>query len=185
MIIGLTLRGPITWVKMIWLAPLIYINYQLWMLHSTVHPRRIFSAMGMTPAATNLPFTDVVLRSRDGLALAGWYVPGSRRAAIILVHGLSGSSSSMIYHAAALASYGYSALIFDLRGHGASQGDVCTGGIEEANDVLGAVDYLLSREDVDPNQIGALGISLGAQCALRGAADCPTFAPSSWRGWGR
>jgi len=172
---GLTLSGPVTWVKMIWLAPLIYINYQLWMLHSAVHPRRIFSALGMTPAAVNLPFSEVVLRSRDGLALAGWYVPGSRRAAIILVHGLSGSSSSMIYHAAALATYGYGALLFDLRGHGASQGDLCTAGVEEANDVLGAVDYLLSREDVDPHQIGALGISLGAQCALRGAVDCPNI----------
>ncbi len=38
----------------------------------------------------------------------------------------------------------------------------------------GAVDYLLSRLDVNGQKIGALGISLGAQAALRGAlkTDC-------------
>lgn len=174
-VIGLTLSGPITWIKIIWLAPLVFITYQLWMIHSSVHPRRIFSLMGLTPAAANLPFSEVVFRSRDGMPLGGWFVPGPLRSTIILVHGLSGSSSSMIYHAAALATFGYSVLIFDLRAHGSSHGDVCTGGVEEANDVLGAVDYLLSREDVDPNKIGALGISLGASCVLRGAVDCPNM----------
>ncbi|MBN2146737.1 MAG: alpha/beta fold hydrolase [Anaerolineales bacterium] len=170
-VIGLGLRGPITWGKLIWLVPLIYIAYQLWLAHSAVHPRRIFSALGLTPAAANLPFNEVILTSRDGLRLAGWFIPGHLRAAILLVHGLNGSSSSMIYHAAALASYGFKVLLFDLRGHGSSQGDLCTGGIQEANDVLGAVDYLLSREDVDADKIGALGISLGAQCVLRGAVE--------------
>jgi pimeloyl-ACP methyl ester carboxylesterase len=170
-VIGLGLRGPITWLKMIWLAPLILITYQLWAIHSAVHPRRIFALLGTTPAAANLPYNEVTFRSRDGLTLAGWYVPSRNRAAIILVHGLNGSSSSMIYHAAAVATFGYGVLMFDLRGHGSSQGDLCTGGIDEANDVLGAVDYLLSREDIDPRKIGALGISLGAQSALRGAAQ--------------
>jgi pimeloyl-ACP methyl ester carboxylesterase len=168
-VIGLALQGPFTWSRAISLVLLIYIAYQLWQVHSAVHPRRIFSILGMTPAAANLPFNNVILTSRDGLRLAGWFVPGPLRAAIILVHGLSGSASSMIYHAAALASYGYKVLLFDLRAHGSSQGDLCTCGINEANDVMGAVDYLLSREDVDPDKIGVLGISLGAMSALCGA----------------
>jgi dienelactone hydrolase len=46
--------------------------------------------------------------------------------------------------------------------------------LREADDVAGAVDYLLSRLDVNGQKIGALGISLGAQAALRGAlkTDC-------------
>ena len=39
----------------------------------------------------------------------------------------------------------------------------------EADDVAGAVDYRLTRIDVNGQKIGGLGISLGAQAALRGA----------------
>jgi alpha-beta hydrolase superfamily lysophospholipase len=64
--------------------------------------------------------------------------------------------------------------MIDLRAHGSSDGDTSTFGLREADDVAGAVDYLLSRLDVNGQKIGALGISLGAQAALRGAlkTDC-------------
>ena len=64
--------------------------------------------------------------------------------------------------------------MIDLRAHGSSDGDTSTFGLCEAEDVAGAVDYLLSRLDVNGQKIGALGISLGAQAALRGAlkTDC-------------
>jgi alpha-beta hydrolase superfamily lysophospholipase len=59
--------------------------------------------------------------------------------------------------------------MIDLRAHGSSDGDTSTYGLREAEDVAGAVDYLRSRVDVNGQRIGALGISLGAQAALRGA----------------
>jgi pimeloyl-ACP methyl ester carboxylesterase len=64
---------------------------------------------------------------------------------------------------------GYGVFLVDLRAHGSSDGDTSTFGLCEADDIAGAVDYLLTRVDVDGRKIGALGISLGAQAALRGA----------------
>ena len=46
-----------------------------------------------------------------------------------------------------------------------------TWGWLEINDLNGAVDYLLERQDVLPDQIGALGFSLGGQVTIRAAAE--------------
>jgi dipeptidyl aminopeptidase/acylaminoacyl peptidase len=75
----------------------------------------------------------------------------------------------MLLHAEFLASAGFGVFMIDLRAHGSSDGDTSTYGLREAEDVAGAVDFLLTRIDVNGKKIGALGISLGAQAALRGA----------------
>lgn len=156
---------------LLWLLPTGLFFYLLWSTYRSVHPPRWFPNLGLTPLDASLQYENVSIQSRDGLQLSGWFVSRPNRAAIILVHGLGGSSSHMIFHAAALAKGGYSVLMLNLRAHGKSQGITSTYGIEEANDVLGAVDYLRSRPDIDPERIGALGISLGAQAVVRAAAQ--------------
>ncbi len=44
-------------------------------------------------------------------------------------------------------------------------------GFDEANDLLGAVDLLRSRKEVDRGRIGALGISLGASAVMQAAVQ--------------
>jgi len=105
------------------------------------------------------------------LTLFGRFVPGRNHAAILLLHGLGGTSADMLFHAEFLVGAGYGVFLIDLRAHGSSDGDTSTFGLREADDVAGAVDYLLTRLDVDGRKIGALGISLGAQVALRGALN--------------
>ena len=118
---------------------------------------------------TNLDFREVTFPTRDGLTLFGRFVPGRNYATILLLHGLGGSNVDMFLHAELLAQAGYGVFLIDLRAHGSSDGDTSTYGLHEADDVLGAVDYLLTRVDVNGQKIGVLGISLGAQAALRGA----------------
>ncbi len=163
------LRRPIDFV---WAVPLLLIFWQFRMIFSSVHPRRAAMLMFAAPALSKLAREAVSFDSRDGLRLTGWYVPGQNRAAIILVHGLGGAGIGLIELAEVLAKADYGVLMIDLRAHGGSQGDTCTTGVLEANDVLGAVDYLRTRDDVDPMRIGALGISLGAGAVLRAAAQC-------------
>ena len=79
----------------------------------------------------------------------------------------------MLIYAEFLANAGYGVFMIDLRPTEAATAIhprlVC-----EADDVAGAVDYLPVCLDVNGQKIGALGISLGAQAALRGAlkTDC-------------
>jgi len=89
---------------------------------------------------------------------------------IILLHGLGGTGLSMSYQARMLQKAGYNVLMPDLRAHGDSEGDTVTGALE-VNDVLGALDYLRTRRDVDADQIGILGVSYGALVALRAASE--------------
>ena len=158
--------SPIHWL---WALPLFYLAYLNWNAFFFVHPFRMRYWMLKGPDFASPVYEKVLFKSRDGLTLFGWYLPGRSDAVVVLVHGLGGSGLTMEIHAAFLLRAGYNVLLIDLRAHGSSDGDTSTYGVLEANDVAGAVDYLLSRGDIDANKIGVLGISLGAQAALRGA----------------
>jgi pimeloyl-ACP methyl ester carboxylesterase len=158
-----------TWLSLIWLIPLVWLNYLIWIAYRSVHPRRR-SMPGLTPADFDLEYQEITLHSRDGLQLAAWYVPGRNHTAIILVHGSGGEKATMLNHARMLAKDGYGLLMLDLRAHGNSEGDTISG-LYEANDVLGAVDYLQSRPDINPDYIGALGVSFGATAVLQAASQ--------------
>ena len=139
-----------------------------WNAYSLVHPRH--APMTSTPAEKGLSFEPVTFTTTDGLRLAGWYIPSRNGATIILCHGLGDNRVGTLPQAILLAEHGYGSFLFDFRGHGESEGEMITYGYSESDDVLAAVDYLLSRPDVDPQRIGILGGSLGAATALRAAA---------------
>jgi len=126
--------------------------------------------MTSTPAESGLLYESVTFTSADGLRLAGWYIPSRNGATIILCHGLGTNRADMLPQAVLLAEHGYGSFLFDFRAHSESEGEMVTYGYAETDDVLAAVDYLLSRPDVDPQRIGILGGSLGAATAIRAAA---------------
>ena len=67
---------------------------------------------------------------------------------------------------------GYSVLLFDLRGHGRSEGDRVSYGYFERNDLSAAIDFLEAR-GIPPERVGVLGFSMGAGTALLGAVQEP------------
>jgi uncharacterized protein len=161
------LKQPIYWLAVI----------LIWFLRSAIrsafifaHPYRRFDWM----PPNNLNFRELTFTSGDGLTLFGRFMPSRNQATILLLHPLGSSNTNMLVYAEFLAHAGYGIFMIDLRAHGSSDGDTSTYGLREAEDVAGAVDYLLHRLDVNGQKIGAIGISLGAQAALRGAlkADC-------------
>lgn len=151
----------------LWGLPLFYLTYLVWNAFSFAHPRRLrYWPLRESLFANS---ENVRFKSRDGLPLFAWYLPGNNGAAILLAHGLGGSGLLLQGHAEFLRDAGYSILLLDLRAHGRSHGHTSTYGVLEAQDVAGAVDYLRARGDIDAAKIGVLGMSLGAQAALRGA----------------
>jgi fermentation-respiration switch protein FrsA (DUF1100 family) len=70
-----------------------------------------------------------------------------------------------------LADHGYGELLFDLRAHGESGGDVFAFGWDADQDISAALAYLQNRSGVGPNRIGVLGLSIGAEVVMQGAAN--------------
>jgi fermentation-respiration switch protein FrsA (DUF1100 family) len=159
---GYALSHPAYWivVLLVW-----FLRNPVRMAFSFAHPPRRLAWMEETP----LQFRELTFQSRDGLTLFGRFLPSRNSVTILLLHGLGSANNNMLLHAEFLAQAGFGIFIIDLRAHGSSDGDTSTYGLREADDVAGAVDYLLTRVDVNGQRIGALGISLGAQAALRGA----------------
>ncbi len=117
-----------------------------------------------------VPKQAVTVAGADGLRLRGWYVPSRNRAAVIALHGTGSSRMGVARHATMLARHGYGVLALDLRGHGESDGRSTSAGWIMDDDVAAAVDWLAARRDVDPGKVALLGVSMGAEVALRVAA---------------
>jgi dienelactone hydrolase len=127
-------------------------------------------AVGSSPASVDLAYQEVTLRTSDGVSLAGWYVPSSNRAAVVLLHGAGSTRSDVLPQAAVLARAGFGVLLIDARGHGDSDGRAMDFGWHGDADIAAATSYLASLPEVDPQRIGALGLSMGGEEALGATA---------------
>jgi uncharacterized protein len=116
-------------------------------------------------------YEHVSFATSDGLELEGWYVPSRNGSAVIAFPGRTGPQS----RARLLARHGYGVLVFDRRGEGESDGDPNSYGWDGDRDVKAAIEFLRSRPDVDPNRIGAIGLSVGGELLLETAAETPAL----------
>lgn len=146
---------------------IIYIGLPLAAAYLNAHPARL--AVTLPPWQLSEQLEDVSFTTSDGLTLHGWYIPARNGAAIIALHGFNGNRSHVAFHAKALAEQGYGVLLFDMRAHGESDGAIFSTW-DTDRDVLAAADFLKTRSEVQPDRIGALGLSAGAQAILYGAA---------------
>ncbi len=125
------------------------------------------------PADVSLEMEDVWIQGPRG-ALAAWYLPAHNGCTLICCHGINDTRSQWVEQMAWLhRRSGYGAVLFDLAGHGTSEGRIVTFGAREVKDVAAVVTYLRARGDVDMEHIGILGYSLGAVTAVLAAAQMP------------
>ncbi|HEX2618641.1 MAG TPA: alpha/beta fold hydrolase [Phototrophicaceae bacterium] len=140
----------------------VFISYKLSRMRSPVG--------NIDRSKLSFPIEDVSFTTSDGIKISAWYSPSQNRGAIILVHGSTGNRTATLLHARLLTEAGYGVLMLDLRGNGDSGGEFFTMGWDSDLDLRAAVDYLQNRPDVDPDKIGALGLSMGAEVVLQSAA---------------
>ena len=112
----------------------------------------------------------VSLPGADSIRLRGWYVPSRNRAAVIALHGTASNRLGVERHARMLARHGYGVLALDLPGHGESDGRSTSAPWTMDDDVAAAVQWLAAHKDVSPNKVALLGVSMGAEVAVRVAA---------------
>lgn len=124
---------------------------------------------GLTPASFKLAHQDVAFQAGDGVALKGWWVPApDAKGTVVLVHGLNRSRIEMVRKVPFLHAAGWNALLFDLRHHGESGGEVSSFGWFERADVKAAADFVRTRA---AGPLVHWGVSLGGATALLAAAE--------------
>ncbi len=132
-----------------------------------------------TPEELGLSYEDVafVPRGWDDITLRGWYFPNAGAAAtVVFVHGLDGTRSGDLELVRDLLGRGFAALTFDLRGHGESDKAQMGAALHEQDDVLGAVDFLLSERGAVAGKVFLLGFSYGAAIVLLTGVQEPAVA---------
>jgi dipeptidyl aminopeptidase/acylaminoacyl peptidase len=140
-----------------------------------IHPERKTEPYKLSDYAFAVTTQTVRFMSLDGTPLAAWFVPAQRTpaATVLLLHGYGRSKAEHLPKADFLHRAGYNVLLLDFRNRGESGGDAVTAGAREPLDVRSAVDYLVSRPDVDPARIAAAGVSLGSSSAILAMPDEP------------
>lgn len=144
------------------------------LLYTVTHPER--ERIQLDPADLLLRTEDVTFHTSDGIVLSGWLVKGAPRApVIILCHDLGGSRSTLLSSAVSLNRAGYPLLVFDFRGHGRSTGSGAYLGMDEARDIVAAILFLKTRQDIDGSRVGLWGIGMGAYAGALAALDNPSI----------
>jgi fermentation-respiration switch protein FrsA (DUF1100 family) len=119
----------------------------------------------------------------DSAPLAGWYLPGTNRAAVVLVHGAGYGADrrDCLKEARLLHERGFSALLYDSPGHGESGGRTLWGA-PEREALQAAVSFLAQQPEVDASRIGGFGFSMGTEVLAQVAAADGRLAASAFAG---
>ena len=128
-----------------------------------------------SPADYNLPFEEVTVTNGDGMRLAGWFIPSENGAVIIMQHGYKSTRKELLNEAEMMHRHGYGVLITSVRAHDESEGELITLGVYEMSDMEAWYQYLLTQDDVNPNQIGIIGNSYGGMLAIQYASQNPNI----------
>lgn len=104
-----------------------------------------------------------------GVALRGWVCdpPAPARATIVYLHGIADNRESGAGVVSRFLPRGFRVVAYDSRAHGESDGDACTYGFYEKDDLHRVIDGLPAGPVV------LIGTSLGAAVALQEAAGDP------------
>lgn len=127
---------------------------------------RKFAALQEVPLeAVSLPF--------DGKALPGyfWRAPGAGKRPTLIMLGDRFAEEMYVWGGAPAAHRrGYNVLLIDLPGQGITPFDGLSMTASAEKPVGAMVDYLLSRDDVDPSRIALFGMAASGYMAVRAAA---------------
>lgn len=119
------------------------------------------------PEPTDVPdlpgAVDVDLLTEDDLSLEGLLFGEGRKAGVVLVHASDADGSSWYPFAGRLFAAGYSALAFDLRGYGRSEGD--RNPAQHPLDVAEAIEFLI---DSGTERVAVVGVEVGGTAAVAG-----------------
>lgn len=114
-------------------------------------------------------FKTVYLTTKDNLKLEAWLMQVTNaKGTVAMFHGHGSKKSAILTEAYSFQQMGYNTLLLDFRAHGNSEGNTCTIGYNEAEDVKLAYSYLQQQGE---KNIVLYGISLGAATITKAVND--------------
>jgi dipeptidyl aminopeptidase/acylaminoacyl peptidase len=141
------------------------------------------------------PRAQEVWFENEGRQLHGWWFPAmggvqgdAPAPTIVFCHGNAFNIKRHTAFMEFLPGEGFNVFLFDYRSYGMSdKGPMHRDGL--IHDANAAIDYVFSRNDVDPSRVGLYGMSLGGTIALAAAAEddriaavCSLATFSTWEG---
>jgi hypothetical protein len=163
-------------------APILLALASAALVYRGTHPPAAVAAGD--PTSFGVYYDPVDFPAEDGVGLTGWLVPvvDARRVllhrdrllhqtypAVVLVHDHGQSPAQLLPLVAPMHEDGIVVLAVGLRGTGRRATVGQTFGLDEAGDVLAAVNVLRRRAFVDPNRIAVVGLGTGANAAVLAA----------------
>ncbi|MEM9258074.1 MAG: prolyl oligopeptidase family serine peptidase [Bacteroidota bacterium] len=109
----------------------------------------------------------------DGTTLKGWlFNPDSTDCGVVMAHGYSVNRANMLKYAPIFTDSTCSCamLLYDHRGHGASEEAYGSGGYHEATDLIAATEVLIEASGLPMERIGWYGESWGGATVILAAA---------------
>jgi alpha-beta hydrolase superfamily lysophospholipase len=126
-----------------------------------------------TPA---IAYETIQLTTTNNLKLEGWHLKQlTAKGTCIVFHGLAGNREQMMSEINGLYNLGYNVLAIDFRAHGNSQGTSTTVGLNEAEDVKLAYDFIKNKGE---KNIVLYGASMGAASISACLQQYPTITPN-------
>ncbi len=164
---------------------LIYLSTSYFIAGTIIHLNR--QPVPSNPGDYGMDYEDIEFSTSDGVRIKGWLIPGFLDKLIIMTHvgGLTRYGSTVSYKnltklynreveflrtAEHMHKEGYWVLMFDFRNHGESGPDPNRGiagvGLEEYRDVVAALEYIKSRDELKDMYIGFVSFCMGANSTI-------------------
>lgn len=140
--------------------------------YAILQPPRIIDQT--TPQSLDLQSESLRVKTKEGFTLNGYWIKSKQdttRGIMILVHGIGGCKEHFLGLAQSLSKRGIASVLFDGRAHGTSEGEYCTYGFYEKQDISKIVDLIKKREP--ELKIGIWGNSLGGAISIQALENDP------------
>lgn len=134
--------------------------------YAIIQPPRV--SVPITPTDLNLNYTDHKIITQDSLKLNAYWIKSdsiSPKSIIIFAHGIGGCKEHFLKTSKELTKLGIASVLVDSRAHGKSEGQFCTYGYKEKDDISKVVDFIKAKNDSIP--IGIWGNSMGGAIVLQ------------------
>lgn len=108
----------------------------------------------------------ITIHSAQGTKLAGLVLTNDeftgKRPVVLVIHGWTSAMDRYPKRVAPLVDLGYTCLLFDMRGHGETGGELTTLSAKDHHeDCLAAYDYMVAMDNVDLSNVSVFGSSYG------------------------